>query len=322
MKDRFAGFAGVVTGYNLLVILWGAYVRATGSGAGCGSHWPLCNGEVVPRSATVEMMVEFTHRITSGVALVLVVALWFWARRARPSGHIARTGATLSVVFILVEALLGAGLVLFELVADDASAFRAVSMVLHLVNTFLLIGVLGLTTWWAMDGERPRIARSDRRVWLLGVAMLGLLVVGATGAIAALGDTLFPATSLEQGLRESFSSNSHILLRLRKYHPLMAILTGLYVVFLTRQLASTGSDKVKRLASVAGIIYLLQLAIGATNMILLAPVATQMLHLLFADLVWINLVVLAAAVLVPEEMAGAPSRTAGGRLVSASSGNA
>src|SRR5512138_1330366 len=109
----FARFAWCVLGYHLAVIAWGGLVRATGSGAGCGQHWPTCNGQVVPRSAAAETLVEYTHRATSGVALLLVVVLFAWARRAFPRGHPARRAAAFSMVFILTEALLGAGLVFF-----------------------------------------------------------------------------------------------------------------------------------------------------------------------------------------------------------------
>ncbi len=46
----FSRYAWGVLLWNVLVALWGAYVRATGSGAGCGSHWPTCNGEILPRA--------------------------------------------------------------------------------------------------------------------------------------------------------------------------------------------------------------------------------------------------------------------------------
>ncbi len=302
--DRFAGYAWGVLGFNLLVILWGAYVRATGSGAGCGSHWPLCNGEVMLRSAEIETLIEFTHRATSGLALLLVVAMFIWARRVRPAGHVVRTGALLSLVFIVVEALLGAGLVLFELVADDDSVFRAVSMVLHLTNTFILVAVLSLTAWWASGGGRPRISRGDGRVWLLAIGLVSLLVVGATGAIAALGDTLFPSASLGEGLRDSFSSESHPLIQLRKYHPFFAIGAGLYVVGLARYLARSGDGVTGRLASALSGVYLLQLGIGVTNIALLAPVSVQLIHLLLADVVWIGLVLLGASTLAADSPGG------------------
>jgi len=295
--DRFARYTWGVLAYNLVVILWGAFVRATGSGAGCGSHWPLCNGEVVPREATVETVIEFTHRATSGVALLAVIGLFLWARRAYPPGSIVRVGARLSLVFIVIEALLGAGLVLFELVADDASSLRAFSMVAHLVNTFILLAVLTLTAWWASGAPAPRVRANLPEARLLGVGFLVLLLVGATGAIAALGDTLFPSSSLGEGFRDSFSRDSHPLIQLRKYHPLIAILGGLIVVGIARRAARIGEPGVVRTlaAGVTGL-YLVQLLIGIVNLTLLAPVSLQLVHLLFADFVWIAFVLLSAAV--------------------------
>lgn len=146
---RFAKFAWAALGYNLLVIVWGAYVRASGSGAGCGAHWPLCNGLVVPRAAAVETLVEFSHRLTSGVVLVIAVAMVIMAFRSFPRGSIVRKGAVAVLVLTIAEALIGAGLVLFELVAHDTSIKRALSMSMHLVNTFFLLGALTLTAHWA-----------------------------------------------------------------------------------------------------------------------------------------------------------------------------
>jgi heme A synthase len=94
------------------VILWGAFVRATGSGAGCGSHWPLCNGELVPRAPQVETVIEFIHRATSGLAFLLVLGLFVLAWRVYPKGDLVRRAAALSFLFIVTEALVGAGLVL------------------------------------------------------------------------------------------------------------------------------------------------------------------------------------------------------------------
>src|SRR5687767_3844464 len=149
---RLQSLAWVTLVYNVAVVLWGAYVRATGSGAGCGSHWPLCNGVVVPRDARIETLIEFTHRITSGIALIAVIVLAVWAYRSFPKGHRVRSAAMLSLALTVVEALLGAGLVLFELVTDNASGLRAFSMIAHLLNTFVLIGVLTITAWWSSGG--------------------------------------------------------------------------------------------------------------------------------------------------------------------------
>ena len=156
--------------YNLAVILWGAYVRAIGSGAGCGAHWPLCNGEVIPRAPTVETLIEYSHRLTSGLALLAVVALLIWTWRACAAGHPARRGAVLSMVFILTEAAVGAGLVLFELVADNATMARAMFMAAHLVNTFLLVAALTLTAWW-LSGGGPTDIRARRGIALVWAAL-------------------------------------------------------------------------------------------------------------------------------------------------------
>ncbi|MBV9958983.1 MAG: COX15/CtaA family protein, partial [Acidobacteria bacterium] len=145
--NRFAAYAWGVVGYNLLVIVWGAYVRASGAGAGCGSHWPLCNGEVIPHSKGIETLIELTHRLTSGLSLLLIVGLAVWAFRAFQKGHPVRRGAVLSLLFILTEALIGAVLVRRELVAGNASLSRAVVMSIHLINTFTLLAFLALTAW-------------------------------------------------------------------------------------------------------------------------------------------------------------------------------
>ena len=142
---RLARFAWSVLAFNLGVILWGAIVRATRSGDGCGSHWPLCNGEIVPLVQHAATWVEFLHRATSGLALLLVVALVAWARRARPRGDATRFWAWTSLAFIVSEALIGAGLVRFELVAGNRSMTRAVVMATHLVNTFFPVSYTHLT---------------------------------------------------------------------------------------------------------------------------------------------------------------------------------
>ena len=113
---RLARYCWFVLVYNLAVIAWGAYVRATGSGAGCGAHWPLCNGEIMIRPESVKQAIEFSHRVSSGLALVAVVAMVVWAWKITKPGEPVRLGAGLSLGFMLSEAALGAGLVLFGLV--------------------------------------------------------------------------------------------------------------------------------------------------------------------------------------------------------------
>src|SRR5579871_6089489 len=138
----FIRYAWVVLAWNLLVILWGAYVRASGSGAGCGSHWPLCNGEVVPHSPQIQTVIEFTHRAMSGVAFVAMIGLIWWSFALFPRRHRVRRATLFAMIFFAVEALLGAGLVLLHLVGDNASVGRAVYLALHLVNTQFLLAAL------------------------------------------------------------------------------------------------------------------------------------------------------------------------------------
>ena len=281
----------MVLAWNLLVVLWGAYVRASGSGAGCGSHWPLCNGEVLPRAPRIETIIEFTHRAMSGLALLAVAGLCVWAFRAFPRGHRVRLMAGLSMAFLLLEALLGAGLVLFEYVDRNASVGRAIYLSAHLVNTQLLLGVLALTGWFARDSIS---ARASPRAGLLLAALPLALVVSVTGAIAALGDTLFPATSIVAGFRQDFSSTAHFLLRLRILHPVLAIASGIY--FLFAGIAVIRSSASLTGWAVAGLV-VVQLCAGAMNLALLAPVGMQLVHLLLADLLWIALVLTAAEAL-------------------------
>ena len=272
------------------MVLWGAYVRASGSGAGCGSHWPLCNGEVVPVAPRIETIIEFTHRMMSGVALVGVVALWLWSRASFARGSRVRTLALASLAFLITEALLGAGLVMFNYVDKDQSVGRAFYLSLHLVNTLLLLGALALTAWFSRREVEAPVGRSGMVMAALPMAIL----VSVAGAIAALGDTLFPATSLAQGFHQDFSGAASFLIRLRVLHPALAILAACYFVAVS-VIVLRGKQRpmARRLATWVLILTLGQLGAGALNLALLAPVWMQIAHLLLADLVWIALVLLA-----------------------------
>lgn len=296
--NRFSLYAWLVVAYNLFVIMWGAYVRASGAGAGCGNHWPLCNGEVLPRSPQVATLIEFTHRLTSGLSLILIIGLAVWAFRAFPKKHLVRRGALLSLAFILTEALIGAGLVLFELVADNASIARAMFMSVHLINTFILLAVLTLTAWWATGGGALRLKGQGIIAWLFALALTGTLVLAVSGAVAALGDTLFPSNSLAAGLTQDFSPTAHLLIRLRLLHPALAI-TVSSVVLLIAGLANflRPGRWVRRWMLALTVLVVAQLTVGLLNVALLAPVWLQLVHLLLADLLWLALVLLTASAL-------------------------
>jgi len=303
MKEltRFAKYVWVVLAYNVAVVLWGAFVRATGSGAGCGSHWPLCNGEVLPRAPVLETIIEFTHRITSGVSLLLILGLLIWAFRIYPKGHIVRFGAVLTSFFILTEALVGAGLVLFGWTAQNASA---IPTAIHLVNTFLLLASLALTGYWASGGDRLVFQNQGLVLWSLGFGLLGVLFVGVSGAITALGDTLFPASSLAEGMRQDFAAGSHFLIRLRVWHPVIAVTVGFYLIFVSSLLALFRSNPaIRRSAISLAVLFVVQLSVGLLNLLLLAPVWMQIVHLMLADFVWITLVLLSAVTLDRQEVA-------------------
>lgn len=296
-SSRYAKLAWAVMIWNVLTALWGAFVRATGSGAGCGNHWPLCNGDVVPRAERVDTLVEFSHRITSGIALIGVLVLLIWAFRAFPKAHPVRWGAVVSAFFIISESLLGAALVIFGWVTDNDSAGRAIVVSIHLVNTFLLIASLAVTAWWASN-QRPVALRTQRwLVWALRAGLLGVLVIGVTGAVTALGDTLFPAKSVAEGLRQDMDPSMHFLIRLRVWHPLLSVLTGAFLLFVARALRSQEiTPQVKRLSEILTVAVIIQLLAGFVNVFLLAPVWMQLIHLLLADIVWLALIFLSASV--------------------------
>lgn len=292
--NRFASYTWAVLGLNILVILWGAFVRATGSGAGCGAHWPTCDGQVLPRPESAEMFVEFTHRVTSGVALLAVVVMLVWAWRAWPKGHQVRTGALASMIFMILEALVGAVLVIFELVAYDTSLARPFVVAVHLINTFLLLGAITLTGWWAMGGAPLRWRGAGRLGWTLAAATVGLLVLGASGAVTALGDTLV----LAAGLRPEDSPLVAQLVGMRIYHPLLAFATGGLIWLAWR--SARGPDPSPAFTRTGQLLlgaFVGQLLLGGLNVALKAPVWLQLVHLLVSDVIWILFVIMAAQAL-------------------------
>jgi heme A synthase len=294
-------FATAILGVNIGVILWGAFVRATGSGAGCGSHWPLCNGEIIPRSESLETLIEFIHRGTSGIALLGVVVLTVWAWRTYSTNTAVRFGASLSLVFIITEAIVGAGLVLFELVDENDSVARAITIAIHLLNTFLLLAFLALTAWWASGRNPPSLRANNLEMWLLILGILGMLLLGMSGSLAALGDTLFPASSLREGIQQDFSPTAHSLIRLRVLHPTIAIAVSSYLVILSSWLNNRRFHQETRvIGRILQTFIFVQFLAGFMNLFLLAPVWMQIIHLFLADVVWVALILFASNTLQGE----------------------
>jgi cytochrome c oxidase assembly protein subunit 15 len=278
--------ASLALGLNVLVILQGAFVRATGSGAGCGSHWPTCNGQVVPLGQGAETAIEFSHRLLSLAVLILggwLLSRAFRARRERPGLFAWASG---SFLFLVVEALLGGATVLLGYTGENVSTGRGVLVAVHLVNSLLLVGALTGTVLYARERapEWPlRLASQSMVVTVLAIGLLGMLVLIFSGGIAAMGSTMFPSESLAEGLAADFDAASHPLVRLRVLHPVIAITVGIYL-FLSLGLARLLKPvaQARHLARMLTLVYLVQLAVGTLNFAMLAPVVLQILHLALA----------------------------------------
>jgi cytochrome c oxidase assembly protein subunit 15 len=303
-KTNFARFAWAVLAYNLAVILWGAYVRASFSGDGCGAHWPTCGGQFLPTQMGAPKLIEFTHRMMTSLDSLATIALVVWAFMAFPRKHAVRLYSVLATGFLLIEALLGAGLVLFRYVAHDLSAGRAWYLSLHLTNTMLMMGAYTITAWLA---SREQDAINPWNISMkLRIAVVATFAVSITGAIAALGDTLFPATSLANGVTQDFANGSSLLLRLRLLHPAVAILSAVYLIW-----AATGAMRgrseespLRKAGARVAFMVILQVLAGFANIYLLAPIWMQLLHLLIGDVVWI----LVALLVCEETLARSQSR--------------
>ena len=289
-----ARFAWAVVGYFIFVVLLGAVVRATDSGGGCGASWPLCNGDFFPHHPRIATVIEFTHRSTSGICTVLLAGLAGWTFWVTPARHRARKAVSWAGFFLVTEALLGAALVLKHWVESNVSTGRTIAQSIHFTNTLLLMAALTLTAWF-LRGSHTEANSSRGLAWLAAIATI---VVGATGSLAALADTLFPSPSLTAGLTADFAAGSPVLVRMRWMHPTAAVLAMACALLLLR--ARKSWDGVGQ--AVAGLLAL-QFVLGIGDVLLLAPTWMQVLHLLGADMYWVALVVMVGGVLWPGRQA-------------------
>ncbi len=294
-RAKFQTLANAALAWTLIVVLWGAFVRATGSGAGCGDHWPLCNGEIIPHSPRIETVIELSHRVTAALSVAFGALVAFFGVRLYPKGDRVRRAAVASLLFVLLEALIGAGIVLYKLVAHDESMARALSMPLHLVNTFFLMAALAMTAWWARGkSPRPFSLRNQGVVGLMiALALFSVLLVATSGALAALGDTLFKPTSIRGAIAQDLSPSANALVRLRLLHPFFALLAALttsVAATLARTLRPNAESSLLSRITIALIFS--QIVAGVINIALLAPVVMQLVHLGLAELTWTSLVLL------------------------------
>ncbi len=307
--DRFAKYAWFVLIFNILVILWGVFLRASKSGDGCGQHWLTCHGEVIPSAPELKTIIEFSHRVTSSLAGILLIILLVWAfRRWRaqkgPQNWLTLKASIGSFLFVVIEGLLGAGLVLTGNTAENLTPERPLWMAGHLINTFILLAFLTLTARYAGGGRRMDLRIPPKYLAALVIGVLAVFLVGVTGSIAALSHMIFPSGTLAEGMAQDFSPTSHLLLRLRLLHPITAILTSVFLIFLTGWLAKERKDDkdVSRWSNILSILVLAQIAFGSATLLMRAPIIMQLGHLLLADLIWISYVLFSAAFLSSEKL--------------------
>jgi cytochrome c oxidase assembly protein subunit 15 len=289
-------FAWGVVVYFIIVFLGGTLVRATGAGAGCGDHWPLCNGTVVQHHPRIDTIIEFTHRIMSGFSLFAVLGLLVWTFKRTIRGHLARVAVVASLVFTMLEAILGALLVKLGLTAQSHSPIRPAYLSLHLSNTLLLLAALTLTAH-LLGRSKAFLRENTRLVAPFGAvaAVFVVMIVGVTGSLAALGDTLFPASSLGSALAQDFSTTSGWLVRWRWMHPTVAFFAGIFLIWLLVRAArqQTHWDN-RRLSALVLLLLATVYTLGILDVVFLAPLWIQVTHLLAADTLWASLVVLTA----------------------------
>jgi len=305
--SAFARYAWFVLAYNLLVILWGVFLRASNSGDGCGQHWLTCHGEVIPVAPEFKTTIEFVHRVMSALDGLLMLVLLGWAlrrwylSRMEPDRSVLRSAAV-SFFFVLTEGAIGAGLVLTGNTAQTLTAARPFWMAGHLINTFVLLTFLTLTARRASGGARLGFEIERKPIVALFVGIVAILIVGTTGSIAALSHMLFPVGTLAEGMASDFSSTSHVLLRLRLLHPISAILASVFLILLTGWIARqrNGEKRTVRWSNIVSLLVLVQLAFGAATLLSLAPIVMQLGHLLLADAIWVAYVLFAASVLSAE----------------------
>lgn len=303
----FAKYAWFVLAFNIIVILWGVFLRASKSGDGCGQHWLTCNGEVIPSAPQLKTLIEFSHRITSSMAGIFILILLIWAivnwfkQKSERKSYLLKAVVG-SFLFVALEGFIGARLVLTGNTAETLTPARPFLMAGHLINTFILLAFLTLAAWFASGGKQLNLKTHPKTFVLLGLGVLGIFLIGTSGSIAALCSMIFPSTTLAEGVAKDFSETSHTLLRLRISHPIFSVSVGAFLFFLANWLKSRAKENfgIRRWANVLSVLILIQFAMGALTLLTLAPILMQIVHLLLADLVWIAFILLSANVLAEE----------------------
>lgn len=292
-NSEFAKFCWYTLIYTLAVVAWGVYLRASNFGDGCGSNWPMCGDNVDPIKGPIATLVESTHRLSTMLLGVLSLVVIVWAYKSFEKGHLARKFSGLFLFMVLFEGWIGRYLVKRDLVTVNDTVERAVWMGVHVLSTFLLLGAL-VGAALSASRIRPITLKSQGAVgWLLGVGFVGTMLLGVSGAIAAFGNQVDPAV---YGLADRLKPTAFWAHKLSVAHPIGAVSIGLYLMLMSSLVQHLRQDPFVRNASRTLIgVLIVQGIVGGANILLKAPVALQMIHLVLADLNWITVVVLAIA---------------------------
>ncbi|WII71582.1 COX15/CtaA family protein [Bdellovibrio sp. 22V] len=287
-KPQYKKLAFGLLFYTLLVILWGAWVRISHSGDGCGDTWPLCHGQLIPEAQRGKTWVEYAHRLMSGIYGFVVIYFWWVARKIYPKTHFVRKAALATLIFTITEALLGAKLVLFKLVTTNDTPYRAFVMALHQINSFMLTGAVALAFAAAtLKEDLKKPSEADRRYRLLPWV---IVIIGITGAWASLSNSLFPTDNLWEGFMADFSGESHFLIRLRGLHPLLALLGGGgLALFFWVKAQTAESLLIQRRSYQMALTLITGIVFGIATLLLHAPVWMKIAHLALAHTIWVIL---------------------------------
>jgi cytochrome c oxidase assembly protein subunit 15 len=284
-------FSWALIVYTIIIIAWGAWVRISGSGDGCGDDWPLCKGMAIPTGEAVKTWIEVSHRYSTMFFGFLVLAQLWMIQRTFPKGHPTRRWVVATLVFTVTEALIGRLLVVYGLVHESTSHARLFIMPLHLINTSLLLFAEVMTAESVLFGDRELRTLSPFAKKTGTAVLISSIVLLTTGAIAALGSHLFPSLSLMEGLTKDFAQGAHPALRLRILHPTLALILpiALWYILSNSTLEAPNRFPTSMYRSFGAAI-LVMLVIGVATLVTLAPVWLKLSHLTMANV----LVVLAS----------------------------
>ncbi|MCB0328546.1 MAG: COX15/CtaA family protein [Bdellovibrionales bacterium] len=266
----------------LVVILWGAFVRFSRSGDGCGESWPLCHGEILPEQVGIATWIEYTHRVTSGIfgigiGVLLIYVLFFSRMKLQ-----LRNFAIAAFLFTISEALIGAGLVLRGMVAENDTVERIFWLAGHLLNTLLLLYFLvGVVLQSKYDKRKLSFIPSRQ----FAIPLVAFILLAIAGSLASLSNTLHPSSDLGAGLAADLSLESPLIVRLRVLHPICGVLFFGLVIYWWKLLTLRFPGMTERLLWLVGV----EVLVGATTLLMLSPLTAKLLHLFLADIIWLQL---------------------------------